>query len=385
MTPTSEPLQTARSVDRLRNWLIADALPLWIERGFDRRTSGFHERLDFAGQPIHAAPRRLMVQARQIFVYARAVMRGWSVERERVTAAFDAMIARYHDADSRPGFAFSVDGDGTILDATRDLYSHAFVLLALSAYHQLTGDAQAIGLADETLAYIDAAMAAPNGGYFDRATDPPDILRQNPHMHLFEALLALYEATGRRDYLARADRVFDDLKTKFFQPESGILPEYFDLAWTPVGSAAAVWEPGHHLEWSWLLAEYARLGRSDVHAFVDTLIHVAYRDGVTPSGIIVDQVDGHGRISKKSHRSWPLAEAAKAQAIRLKSGDPLAAGRLAAAVDGLYDRHLSQPMRGLWFDHFDKDNQLLPDYVPASTLYHVALSVFVTDEVLPQA
>jgi mannose/cellobiose epimerase-like protein (N-acyl-D-glucosamine 2-epimerase family) len=41
-------------------------------------------------------------------------------------------------------------------------------------------------------------------------------------------------------------------------------------------------------------------------------------------------------------------------------------------------------MRGLWFDHFDKDNQLLPDYVPASTLYHVALSVFVTDEVLPQ-
>lgn len=375
----------ARSVDRLRNWLVGTALPLWIDRGFDAKASGFHERLDFDAQPITHVPRRVTVQARQIFVYARAIMRGWSNDTEKVGAAFDAMVARYHRADSGPGFVFSVDASGRIINGSRDLYAHAFVLFAAAAYHQLTGDSQAIGLADDTLAYIDTAMAAPNGGYFDYAPDPPPILRQNPHMHLFEALLALYEATRRRDYLERADRVFDDLKTKFFQPASGTLPEYFDIDWKPVGGAKALWEPGHHMEWSWLLSEYERLGGNGAVKLAHTLMHVAYRDGVFPSGIIVDEVSGEGIVLKKSHRSWPLAEAAKAQAVRLKSGDPQAVKRLAAAVDGLYDRHLSGLIPGLWFDHFDEDNRLLPDYVPASTLYHIALSVFVADEVLPGA
>jgi mannose-6-phosphate isomerase len=363
---------------------VGTALPLWIDRGFDARASGFHERLDFEAEPIVHVPRRLTVQARQIFVYARAIKRGWSNDSEKVGKAFDAMVSRYHRADSGPGFVFSVDGGGRIVNGSRDLYGHAFVLFAVAAYYQLTGDAQAIGLADDTLAYIDSAMAAPNGGYFDYAPDPPDILRQNPHMHLFEAFLALYEATGRRDYLDRADRVFGHLKTKFFQPASGTLPEYFDLDWKPIGGAKAVWEPGHHMEWSWLLSEYERLSGNQANDLADRLMLVAYRDGVFPAGIIVDKVSGEGIVLKKSHRSWPLAEAAKAQAVRLKSGDPLVARRLAAAVDGLYDRHLSGLMPGLWFDHFDEDDQLLPDYVPASTLYHITLGVLVTDAVLPE-
>jgi mannose/cellobiose epimerase-like protein (N-acyl-D-glucosamine 2-epimerase family) len=379
-----EVAHAARSVDRLRRWLVGTALPLWIDRGFDAGASGFHERLDFDAQPIAHVPRRLTVQARQIFVYARAVQRGWSNDSEKVGKAFDAMVSRYHRADSGPGFVFSVDGGGRIVNGSRDLYGHAFVLFAAAAYHRLTGDAQAIGLADDTLAYIDAAMAAPAGGYFDYAPDPPDILRQNPHMHLFEALLALYEATGRRDYLDRADRIFGHLKTKFFQPASGTLPEYFDIDWNPIGGAKAVWEPGHHMEWSWLLSEYERLSGNQATDLADRLMLVAYRDGVFPAGIIVDEVSGEGIALKKSHRSWPLAEAAKAQAVRLKSGDPLVAHRLAAAVDGLYDRHLSGLTPGLWFDHFDEDDLLLPDYVPASTLYHITLGVLVADAVLPE-
>jgi mannose-6-phosphate isomerase len=382
--PSQEFAHAARSVDRLRGWLVGTALPLWIDRGFDLNAGGFHERLDFHASPIAHVPRRVTVQARQIFVYARAILRGWSNERQKLDAAFDAMISRYHRADSGPGFVFSVDSDGRIVNGSRDLYAHAFVLFAAAAYFQLSGDSQAIGIADDTLDYIDTAMAAPNGGYFDYAPDPPDILRQNPHMHLFEALLALYEATGKRDYLDRAHRVYHYLESKFFQPASGTLPEYFDLHWKPIGGPKAVWEPGHHMEWAWLLSEYERLGGGATHELADTLMHVAYRDGVFPAGIIVDEVSGEGIVLKKSHRSWPLAEATKALAVRLASGDPLVAHRLATAVDGLYDRHLSGLMPGLWFDHFDEDDQLIPNYVPASTLYHIALSVYVADEVLPE-
>jgi mannose/cellobiose epimerase-like protein (N-acyl-D-glucosamine 2-epimerase family) len=75
-----------------------------------------------------------------------------------------------------------------------------------------------------------------------------------------------------------------------------------------------------------------------------------------------------------------LTEAAKAQAIRLKSGDPLAADRLASAVDGLYERYLSGVIPGLWNDHLTEDGKVIPAFVPASTLYHIAMSAFVTHD-----
>jgi len=55
---------------RLRTWAVDDALPLWATAGFDGSNGRFEERLAFAGDPLPSVPIRLMVQARQIYVYA---------------------------------------------------------------------------------------------------------------------------------------------------------------------------------------------------------------------------------------------------------------------------------------------------------------------------
>jgi mannose-6-phosphate isomerase len=381
--PPDSTLAVDASVDRMRTWLTGAALPLWLDRGYDMAGGGFHEMLDFAGDPILSAPRRLTVQARQIFVYARADLLGWGGDRAKVGRAFDAMVARYRSPDGEPGFVFTLDGDGGIVNGKRDLYAHAFILLACSAYHRLTGDSQAIALADDTLDYLDDAMAAPRGGYLDAAPHAPELLRQNPHMHLFEALLALYEATGDAAYLGRAGEIFGMMRTRFFQPETDIIAEFFDPDWTPIDGANAVWEPGHHLEWSWLLSEYAALTGTRTRPLVDRLIAKAYRDGIFPPALIIDEVRGDGHALKTGCRTWPLTEAAKAQAVRL-SDDPLAAERLIAAFDTLYDRHLTEVLPGLWRDHFAQDGTLLTHNSPASTLYHIAMSVFVADEMVEE-
>jgi mannose/cellobiose epimerase-like protein (N-acyl-D-glucosamine 2-epimerase family) len=374
------PIAHKRSHERLRGWLLNSALPLWIDGGFDHDAGGFHERLDHAGNPI-ASPRRLTVQARQIFVYARAILLGWVADNGHVQTAFRAMVERYRGRDGLSGFAFTVDAAGQVVDGKRDLYAHAFVLLAASAYFRLTGDEQAIALADEILAFIDAEMAAPNGGYVDHLPDPPARLRQNPHMHLFEALLALYEATADAAYLGRAGEIYGLFRTRFFQPASGTIAEYFGPDWLPEGGAHAIWEPGHHMEWAWLLTEYERLTGTATGIIVDRLLEVAYTHGVTSDGVIIDEVRGDGTPIKKSARTWPLTEAAKAQAVRL-AHDPIAAERLASALDGLHDRYLATVSPGLWHDHFAEDGTLLTDYAPASTLYHIAMSVFVVEEAL---
>ena len=162
-----------KSVDRMRTWLVQDCLPLWIDRGFDPSSGGFHEILDFQGNPDASAPRRLTVQGRQIFTYARAMLLGWADCRDKIDSAFNALIERYRSPDGKPGFVFKVDGKGKIVDANRDLYAHAFVLLAAAGYYKLTGDSQAIALADDTLAYLDEAMVAPRGGYVDSMPHVP--------------------------------------------------------------------------------------------------------------------------------------------------------------------------------------------------------------------
>ena len=65
------------SVARLKSWVVEDALPLWGETGFDAARGSFIERLTFEGAPMHAAPRRAMVQARQIYVFSHAALLGW--------------------------------------------------------------------------------------------------------------------------------------------------------------------------------------------------------------------------------------------------------------------------------------------------------------------
>jgi mannose/cellobiose epimerase-like protein (N-acyl-D-glucosamine 2-epimerase family) len=65
----------------------------------------------------------------------------------------------------------------------------------------LTGDKAVLDIADATLDYLDEAAASVHGGYLDAVPPPGATRRPNPLMHLFEALIALYDATGRARYL----------------------------------------------------------------------------------------------------------------------------------------------------------------------------------------
>jgi mannose-6-phosphate isomerase len=51
--------------------------------------------------------------------------------------------------------------------------------------------------------------------------------RQNPHMHLLEAYLALDEAAPGRGYLDRAGALIGLFKGRLFDPEVGVVREHF--------------------------------------------------------------------------------------------------------------------------------------------------------------
>jgi mannose/cellobiose epimerase-like protein (N-acyl-D-glucosamine 2-epimerase family) len=353
------------------SWLLDSALPFWREIGMDNNFS-FVDRVSLNAQPLLNHPRRCITQARQIYVFARAALNGWIDDAERTAdRAFTRFVQTMFEADGIGGWAFSCDARGGVVDPRRDFYSQAFALLACAQHAILTGNAKALDIADRTLQFLDAFMASPQGGYAECYPHTSSPRRQNPHMHLFEALLALHVADPSRGYLARASKIKALFDEKFLAEKGRRLVEFMDDSWSPLNSQPT-FEPGHHFEWVWLLHLYENLSDIDTSQHRTSLFQSGCQ-GFRSDGILFDEVSLDTGPVIRSTRLWPLTEAIKAVLISptMESGLPTA-NSCWTSTQNLF---IAPAPVGCWHDHFNENGSLLVDFVPASTLYHIVCAV----------
>jgi mannose/cellobiose epimerase-like protein (N-acyl-D-glucosamine 2-epimerase family) len=364
------------SVSGLREWVQSEALPLWGGVGFDAASSTFIERLDPQGSPLLLVPRRIMVQARQIYVFSHAALLGWwPAGAEIATLAAHAMVNAGFETDGAPGWIFSIDCHANPIDRKRELYTQAFALYGLAWAYKAAPNPTFLDVAYATVATLERFFASPTGGYFTAL--PADVNRrdQNPHMHLFEAFIAWHDATGDSRFLARAAQIYSMMAARFFQPDRGVLPEYFDASWTPCrGATGRICEPGHHYEWFWLLRNYARRIGMEHEPISKSLKLFADRYGGDAENLIVDELLDDGTVNKASRRCWPHTEKIKAEVAAFEEGESLASLRAARTISRLRSVFLGRPKPPLWVDHIGPNGHPLVEYVPASTLYHVFLA-----------
>jgi mannose-6-phosphate isomerase len=364
--------EAERAYAALRIWLFEQALPFWSTVGRDRPGFGFVEHLDLAARPAAVPYKRVRVQARQIFVFSCAHTLGWAGALEAARDGYEFLIRRADGARVR-----LLGRDGEVLDPTADLYDLAFVVFALAWYGRATGAGEAIEQARGTLAWIADNMASPSGGFLEAVPASPQPRRQNPHMHLLEAVLALFETTGDRALLGSADALVDLFRSRFFDPATGSLGEYFtdDWQWAP-GPAGTQVEPGHHYEWVWLLSQYERLSGRPVAAEKSALYAFANRWGRNSAGLVVDAVDRSGTVRDGAARVWPQTEAIKAHLAMAEpgeAGEPHGAA-IARIIGNLFERFIAGNPAGTWTEHLSADGTAKSDRIPSSTLYHIVLA-----------
>lgn len=358
---------------RLIDWFDRAALPLWAKAGYDAARGGFYESLDFSGAPVAEAPRRVRVQARQVHVFAVAAAEKRHPDAERLArAGFAWLREKACPEGGARGCVHLLDADGRVLDSRRDLYDQAFLLLACASMRAAFADAEAESLAGRVMAFLDRDLAAPAGGWAedDRGSLPR---RQNPHMHLFEAFLALYGATGEAGWLDRAGAVHALFETRFFNAAEGTLREFFTQSLEPAaGEAGAVIEPGHMAEWVALLARYETAGGVETRAARRALFEAAARLGaIAPRGFLADRIVLGAAAQDAAARLWPQTEYLKACLALARDGDAAAAARAAALIEALFDTYLAEPVAGLWRDRFDGEGKPAAADAPASILYHL--------------
>ncbi|MBZ9865490.1 AGE family epimerase/isomerase [Mesorhizobium sp. CA15] len=360
---------------RVRHWLFEETLPLWSTLGVDERHGGFHEALGFDAAPL-MKPKRMRTQARQVYAFAVAKERGWDGPADRLIAHGIDFMAGQGRTD-RGGWVRTLNIDGSVADPVEDAYDHSCVLLALAHAH-MSGHPDALRLAEETFAFLDAHLEDARLTGFLETSDGAEERRSNPHMHLLEAFLAWHKATGERAYLRRAARIIDLFRSHFFDAESWTLGEYFDDGWKPAAGEKRSWtEPGHHFEWASLLVDFAaRSGQGELTAFARKLYASAVANGLNrATGLAYGAVSRQGLPLDTVSRSWPQAEAIKAAIALDGSGGPDLKPEIEARVGRLFRWHIDPAPLGLWIDRIDERGRSLATDVPASIFYHLVCAL----------
>lgn len=361
-----------------RAWLIESALPYWFERGIDRARGGFFDLVDHDGAPVPGR-KRCFVQGRQLYVFLLAGELGWAGPwREAVEIGLAALRGPCrHEAG---GLVHALHDDLTHAVTARDLYDQAFAAFALAHAGRVLRERALVEEAEALLLWLDESWATPPVGYREGELHPTPPRRQNPHMHLLEAALAVHDAHVRLGdaaaaaaALARAERYASWLAERFADARRGVLPEYFDEEWRPLADARGrVTEPGHHFEWAWLLETLRARGGTDHGRLGARLLAFGRAHGVDGArNVAVNEVDVDGRVLDAQARLWPQTERLKAALAAFeRTGQTSEAAEACAAFDGLQP-YLATRIAGANFDRMEPDGSFVPEPARASSMYHV--------------
>lgn len=348
----------------IRAWLFQAALPFWAAHGIDARYGGFLEELGPDGRETDVAFKRVRVPCRQTYVFSHAAALGWGEGAALSTRGYDYIRAKVSLGDGAWAHLLSRQGD--VIDATPTLYDFAFVMHAFAWRYRLIRDPEPLALAHQTLDFVERNMRAEEGFWPTLPGKAP--LLQNPHMHLLEAQLALFEASGDERFLERATELVSLFRRRMFSGR--VLRESFGADWGPDNVPL---EPGHQFEWVWLLAQYQRLSGESCEREAESLADFTERAGVHPLlGTTYDAIAESGEPVRRSSRTWPNTERIKAHLslFELTGRDPRAA--VAQSCHVLLDRYLKP--NGAWTDTLTPEGEVVAGPTPASTFYHVFLA-----------
>ncbi len=319
---------TALSTHRI--WLLNEATRLleFFERHSIDPAGGFFV-LDDQGRPItksaatgKAPARELHATTRMVHCFAIARLMGRPGAETFIDHGMDFLWNGHRDAKNG-GYFWGIGEDGPS-DANKLAYGHAFVLLAASSA-KVAGhpDADRL-LADITDVLRTRFWEAKHGASAEEfATDWSPISHyrgQNANMHLTEALMAAFEASGDTTYLGMAESIAARVIGSHAAENGWRVAEHFDENWVldrdysggdvfrPAGTT-----PGHSLEWTRLLLQLWELGGRRIGWLPDAakaLFARAAADGWNAeAGGFHYTLDWAGKPLLRNRLWWPCAEA----------------------------------------------------------------------------
>lgn len=263
----------------LEHWLAVASTPSGLLPG----------HFDLKWKPLPGEGNDLTTQARLIFVMARGYEHtGDRRYRDVAERGTNFLLQHFYDP-VHGGFFLRVDAQGHVLNDTKNTYGHAFALLALAHMARITKEDRYRAAALAAWKDIDHNLRDEEGGFRPKTSRnfaAEDGLRtQNPVMHMFEALLALLDATDDESARAGARSVGNFVLYKLMQghPDGGAsIPEWYNAHWKPLKTReeGGYTDLGHQFEWVHLLLSAEKRGVAPLYgASAERILQFALKHG----------------------------------------------------------------------------------------------------------
>ncbi len=278
-------------IPRLEHNLRDNIVAFWYPKSLDKVNGGYIIAFDAKGVPNPRAPRTLVTQARQVWLFSRLAREQVRPREEMLEAAAHGFrFLRDKMWDPRHGgFYWEVDAAGArALMPKKHMYGQSFALYALSEYYEASKDRDALDLANRLFALVEQhAHDREYGGYLesfnqDWSQPPPaeigymsvapGMKLMNTHLHLLESMTAYYRASHSlvaRDRLIELIGIQSNAVVR--KPLTACTDKY-DRDWTPALGRNPAWDRvsyGHDLENIWLLTDAANAAGLPVAPFLD--------------------------------------------------------------------------------------------------------------------
>ncbi|MEV6317360.1 AGE family epimerase/isomerase [Streptomyces sp. NPDC051776] len=286
MTDTQAALPDAnlrRIHTEVASLLDEGIVPFWSSRAVDAEHGGYLTEFDADGNLGANSKKYLITQARMIWAFSafaqhRPADAGSLLEQ--ALQGVDFLRKNFWD-EAYGGFRWSTTRDGKPLDPAKTLYAQSFAIYGLSMYASVSGDTQALELAEATfdLCHVIAADIL-NGGYHENFSQ--DWHPEGPgksldvHLHMMESFSQLAKVTGSQKHRRRLRETVRLISSRFVDKDSGAgrnqtTDDFLPQRTAPVahtwGAERAgehretqdVTSYGHNLELCWLLGAAAEV------------------------------------------------------------------------------------------------------------------------------
>jgi mannobiose 2-epimerase len=252
--------------------LVEKVMPYWHDTTLDQTNGGYLLADDLRALRT-ATEKQLVTQSRLVWTFSHAAQHGLADgKRDYLKAARNGyqFLSRYFLDPANGGYFWKTDLAGKPINDGKFLYGQSFVIYALVEYYRTSHDEEALRMAMELYAKVQAhCYDRVNGGWLEhterdwralKAGDPRNeveivgLKSANAHLHWMEALTELYEVTRDAAVKLSLNEALQINSTIFYPIDPAKSCFHRQLDWKPVTDPrSAGLSYGHNVEFAWLM------------------------------------------------------------------------------------------------------------------------------------
>ncbi len=325
MNVASLPNHFAVLQSEFRQELIAIA-DWWLSNTVDHEQGGFYGEVTIDNVPVKNASKGIILNSRILWFFSEAA-RELQADKYRQAAqrAYDYIVEHFFDKE-HGGVYWELDAQGNAINTKKQVYAQAFTIYALTAFYQLTQNAQVLARALACFELLEKnTIDREREGYFEAFTRDWGIIEdvrlsdkdlnfpksQNTHLHVLEAYTTLNKIHPTPEIAAALKYNIELFDKYMIDKDTYHLRMFLDNDWKDHSPGFTY---GHDIEASWLIAKALESLGDDAYtkALMPTLIRIT--DGTLTEGMgnndhVIDAYDFASNMHQTDIVWWVQAEA----------------------------------------------------------------------------